>query len=57
MRDLLDETYKKCEDKVSHKEYANEILNSDKNLRNIFLSDYDFCWEINRAFQKKWQLP
>jgi len=51
MRDLLDSTYKKCEDEISHKEYANEILDSDKNLRNIFLLDYDFCWAISRPFQ------
>ena len=51
MRDLLDGVYKKCEDEISHKEYANEILDSDKNLRNIFLLDYDFCWAISRPFQ------
>jgi len=51
MRALLDRTYKKCNDGLHHKEYPNEIIESDKNLRNIFLSNYDFCWEISGAYQ------
>jgi len=52
MRDLLDDAYKKCQDGLSHIEYANEILDSDKNIRNVFLSDYDFCWLLNKPFQE-----
>ena len=51
MRDFLDGVYKKCEDGISHKEYANEILDSDKKIRNVFLSDYDFCSLLNKPFQ------
>jgi len=51
MSNLLDDVYKKCKDKFSHIEYPDEILNSDKNLRDVFLSDYDFCDEISRPYQ------
>jgi hypothetical protein len=52
MRSLLDRAYKKCSDELSHKEYPNEILDSDQNLRNIFLIDYDFCSQLERPFQE-----
>ena len=51
MRSLLVRAYKKCSDELFHKEYPNEILDSDKNLQNIFLSDYDFCLQLHRAYQ------
>ena len=41
-RKLLDRAYKKCRDEHFHKEYPNEILDADEELRSIFLKDYDF---------------
>ena len=51
MGDLLDGVYKKCEDKITHKDYAEEILNSDAKLRSMFLIEYDFCVELHEAWQ------
>ena len=51
MRKLLDRTYKKCRDEHLYKEYPNEILKSDSELRSIFLKNYDFCPLLDRPYQ------
>ena len=50
-RKLLDRAYKKCRDEHFHKEYPNEILDADEELRSIFLKDYDFCSEMSGTYQ------
>ena len=51
MRKLLDRAYKKCRDEQFHKEYPNEILQADSELRSIFLKNYDFCPLLHRPYQ------
>jgi len=51
-RKLLDRAYKKCCDEHFHKEYPNEILDADEELRSIFLKDYDFCALLDRPYQE-----
>jgi len=50
-RKLLDRAYQKSRDKLIHKEYPNEILDADVELRSIFLKEYDFCPSLDRAYQ------
>jgi len=51
MRKLLDRAYKKCRDNHLYKEYPNEILKSDSELRSIFLKDYNFCPLLDKPYQ------
>ncbi len=51
LSDLLDDVYMKCEDDLCHKEYANEILDSDERLKKIILSKRDFCLNLRGTYQ------
>lgn len=47
----LDDAYQKCENNLCHKEYANEILDSDEKLRKDILSKHDFCLDLKGTYQ------